>query len=445
MRRKLPVLAVLPLLFLPVHLGAAQAPNRESAIKAFCERLKIGEGSVIADIGCGNGNDSFLFADVVGEKGTVYAEEIAESKVKQLRKAVEQKKKTQVIPILGKPEDPGIPDGKVDLIYMRLVFHHFSKPRLMLKSMWQDLKPGGYLVIVDRRKGPLRNWVSMESRQKRHSWTSEMTVVRLAREEGFNFFDLLDEIWYEKDPFVVVFQKPLGLTEPAGEHDLPLSIDGCRLADAIPFPKEGPLNVALIALDRSRAILPALKEKLGSRARIFDIVLEEWALTMEEVPPNPEEVRVEHLRTEEGCLVVPQGIAFHVVLFADSYHRLWEPVSLLASLHRNLAPGGFLVVMDRMAPEGEPRRFSGHRRRVDPVLTRSEIERAGFRASDGIAPPAEDRFGLIFRPKAGQRWVRAGRAAHPALRPPGDGNCKRSPQGQARSCKLDGRLGEEPS
>jgi len=397
---------------LPLNAGQEGGKNRRResdrtpSIKALCERLKIGPGGVVADIGCGNGSDSFRFAAVVGKEGTVYAEEISEGKVKGVEKEAKKRELSQVVPILGKADDPNLPHGKADLIYMRLVFHHFSKPREMLRNMWLDLKPGGHLVIVDRARGPLRVWVSFESRQNRHNWTSDLAVVRMAREEGFLFKDILEDLWAEKDSFVLAFQRPLEGPRPAGDCDLPLPLDARKLVDAIPLPGSGKLNIALLALDRGRAILPALNEALGSRACIFDFVLEEWALTKEEVPPNPDGVKVETIRIEEGGFTVPGGVAFDAVLFIDAYHRLWNPLPVLACLHRNLAPGGFVVVVDRNAPEGEPRRLSNHRRRISSTLVRSELEQAGFEVSPGMGSPTPDRFGLIFRPRSKQRWVR---------------------------------------
>ncbi|HRZ39287.1 MAG TPA: hypothetical protein P5534_23320 [Candidatus Paceibacterota bacterium] len=50
--------------------------SRAEALKALCHRLDIGPGAVIADVGCGEGLDAAEFARVVGENGTVLAQEI---------------------------------------------------------------------------------------------------------------------------------------------------------------------------------------------------------------------------------------------------------------------------------------------------------------------------------------------------------------------------------
>jgi len=91
--------------------------------------------------------------------------------------------------VLGQSQDPRLPDGFADLVYMNRVFHHFAQPQAMLERLWFDLKPGGFLVIVDREKGPLTHWAPVARREKEHHWTGETTVVRVAREAGFLFHD----------------------------------------------------------------------------------------------------------------------------------------------------------------------------------------------------------------------------------------------------------------
>ena len=60
--------------------------QRAKSLRAICDRLSVGAGSVIADIGAGNGRDSWTFASIVGQTGKVFAEEIEESKCQGIEK-----------------------------------------------------------------------------------------------------------------------------------------------------------------------------------------------------------------------------------------------------------------------------------------------------------------------------------------------------------------------
>lgn len=170
-----------------------------------------------ADIGAGNGRDTWLFAEIVGETGKVYPEEIGEDMVRSLKASAEKKKLTQVLAVLGRSDDPCLPAESIDLAYMSRVYHHFAKPREMLRGIWRSLKPGGYLVIVDQRRGTLRDWVPRHVREEKHHWIAETTVVREAREEGFAFFACAEQLWHEDDPFALVFRRPENSENPGGE------------------------------------------------------------------------------------------------------------------------------------------------------------------------------------------------------------------------------------
>jgi len=393
------------LLALPALLAAAERSGREgregraAAVEAICQRLGVGEGAAIADIGCGDGADSAVFARVVGPAGTVFAEEIEEGKVRQVRDRASREGFPQITPVLGQTEDPRLPNGSCDLVYMHLVYHHFARPRDMLRSFFRDLKPGGHLVIIDRQRGPLREWIDVAEREKTHQNTGETTVVRQAREMGFLFAETLDDLWTEKDAFVLAFRRPPPGTEADGDPDLPAPLDARSFVERLPFDRPAPQTVAVLALDRGRTVLRDLREALGRDARIIDVVPEEWRESKEEAPPVPHDLTVERLWIEGGDLKVPEGMGFDAVLFADAFHRIWDPAKLLATLRERLAPKGFLAIIDRKGPDEEVRRVAGHRRRIGPDRARREIEAAGFRIADDPAAPSPDRFALLAVPR----------------------------------------------
>jgi ubiquinone/menaquinone biosynthesis C-methylase UbiE len=401
MNRSIPQLLLLTftVLFAADRLQAAEfqvRTNRGEALKALCQRLDIGPGSTVADVGCGEGPDTMIFAAVVGEHGTVLAEEIDADKLKKVVENADKRGFHQVVPILGQSDDPRLPDGLANVIYMNRVFHHFSRPQAMLERMWFDLKPGGFLVIVDQQKGPLTDWAPLNSREKQHHWTGETTVVRLAREAGFLFHDVLDDLWYEKQPFVLVFRKPAEPKKPAGEPDLPRPLDVKALVHALPPAQNEGSAVVFFGLDRGRAVGPALREQLPDSTRFFDIIIDEWALSREELPPETQHAGIEVLRTEKGNLAMPAGVHVNLVLFVDAYHRLWEPLPLLQRLKEHMPSSGLVAVVERKGPDAEPRRLAAHRRRLSSQLVIEDLRKAGFHLRQTLSAPAEDRYFLLF-------------------------------------------------
>jgi len=379
--------------------NAGESPrsaNRTNSLKTICQRLDIGPGAVVADVGCGDGPDSMVFAAMVGERGTVLAQEIDPARLKKVVETAGQRGLHQVVPVLGQSDDPRLPDGFADLIYMNRVFHHFARPQAMLQHLHADLKPGGWLVIVDQQKGPLTDWAPMDSREKQHHWTSETTVVRLAREAGFLFHGVLDEVWHEKQPFVMVFRKPREPTESAGDPDLPRPLDAKALVRNLPRVPAGGSAVVFFGLDRGRSVVPVLQESLPPSSRFYDVVIDEWALSREELPPDAPRPGAQILRMETNNLALPADVSLGLVLFVDAYHRLWEPLPLLQRLKERMPASGLLAVIDRKGPHAEPRRLAGHRRRISAKLVTEEMGQAGFHLRRTLPAPAKDRFFLLF-------------------------------------------------
>ena len=382
-----------------VAAAAGEAPrNRAESIRALCARLGIGEGACIADIGCGNGEDAVHFARIVGARGAVFAEEIDSKRVESVRDRARKEGLANITPVLGQAEDPRVPDGSLDLAYMHYAFHHFAKPRQMLRNLWRDLRPGGFLVVVDREKGPPRDLVPLERRERSHHWVGETTVVRQAREEGFEFVDELGELWHERAAFVLVFRRPLRGEAPRGDPDLPPPLDARAVIAELSVGRSPPPAVAAIAFGRGRAVLRDLREAAGPEAVIADICLEEWAESEDEAPPEPADGAAKVLRTQRGALAIPEGLTFQAVVFADAYHLLWRPDKLLGALAERLSAGGAIAGIDRAGPEEAPLSLASHRRRIAPARVRRELEAAGFGVTESAAAASSGRFVLIARP-----------------------------------------------
>jgi predicted methyltransferase len=377
----------------PAESGPVKANDRAASIRALVSHLDLGEGSVIADIGAGGGRDTWVFAKIVGETGTVFAEEIAENKVESLRTEAEKRDLKQVRPVLGQSDDPCLPLNSADLVYMNHVYHHFAKPREMLRGIWRSLKPGAYMVVVDRHRGTLRDWVERKLREQKHYWIAETTVVREAREEGFAFVECAEQYWHTEDDFVLVFQRPRGLQEPGRDPDPmpPIPIEKCtHLLLPVAHEYRKPVFVALG--EAGELIAPILENSSGKG---LEIVLEEWATQKDERPPLPPGVSIPSVLTQQGDPNLPDE-PIDAVFFLDSYHLLFHGRTLLTKLHEKLSPTGCIYVLDRKAEKPLSRREASHHRRIQPRTVKEEMAEAGFFLWFRGPPPTRDSFLLVF-------------------------------------------------
>jgi len=293
---------------------------------------------------------------------------------------------------------------------MNHVYHHFAKPRQMLRAIWQSLKPGGYLTIVDRERGTLRNWVERSRRETKHFWIAETTVVREAREEGFFFVECAEPYWHTKDDFVLVFQRPKTLSEPGRDPDAfaPVNIRECsRLfqPDCRRYPKP-----VFVAVGQARELIAPILEYSSGEG--MEIVLEEWATQKDERQPLPPGVSMPSVLTQQGNPNLPDG-SVGAVFFLDSYHLLFHGPTLLAKLHEKLLPTGCITILDRGANKPVSRREASHRRMIEPKTVIQEMTKAGFHLWSENPRPAPDRFLLVF----GKSHPRAAVEAAPRTQP----------------------------
>jgi len=106
-------------------------------------------GDVVADIGAGDGSYSFAAAERVGAAGRVYATEIDGQKLKELRAEVQKQKLLNVTVVESKEADTNLPSACCNVIFLRRVYHHLTKPAEFDANIVRSLKPGGRLAIID--------------------------------------------------------------------------------------------------------------------------------------------------------------------------------------------------------------------------------------------------------------------------------------------------------
>ena len=103
---------------------------------------------VVVDIGAGEGYFTFRIARRVGQNGMVYANDINTKLLYILDERRKQERVENITTILGKPDDPLLPEKKIDIALLVNLVHLLDKPIVFLKNIRSCFKPGGTLILV---------------------------------------------------------------------------------------------------------------------------------------------------------------------------------------------------------------------------------------------------------------------------------------------------------
>jgi len=108
-------------------------------------------GSVVAEIGAGNGELTVLAAQRVGPSGKVYTTELDPLALAHLEELAVKEK--GISAVKAGEADTNLPPECCDSLFMRLVYHHLTKPAKIGASLFRSLKPEGKLAVIDMDPG----------------------------------------------------------------------------------------------------------------------------------------------------------------------------------------------------------------------------------------------------------------------------------------------------
>lgn len=111
----------------------------------------IKPGTTVADIGAGEGYYTVRLSQRVGTKGRVLAQDINRGALDRLAERVVRERLLDNVAIQeGGFDDPRLPPGSFDRIFMVHMYHEISEPYAFLWRLRPALAKGGQVIVVDR-------------------------------------------------------------------------------------------------------------------------------------------------------------------------------------------------------------------------------------------------------------------------------------------------------
>ncbi len=137
------------------HAGGAEWMEKRDRDNAelpdrLVANLDLKPTDAVADIGAGTGYLTFRIADEV-PYGRVYAVDIQPEMLSAISDIVDSLSVTNVHPVLGSAKSPNLPVNSTNVAVMVASYHEFFYPWEMMHSIFDSLKPGGRLILIEYR------------------------------------------------------------------------------------------------------------------------------------------------------------------------------------------------------------------------------------------------------------------------------------------------------
>lgn len=140
--------------FDPKKMLKLDSPERKKILpaEAVIQAVGIKEGSIVADIGSGIGYFTIPLAQVVGDKGKVYAIDIVQEMLDEAARRCNEKSLSNVEFCLSGENNLPLEDNAVDIAFLANVFHETEDKEKFMQEIHRIIKADGLINIVEWQK-----------------------------------------------------------------------------------------------------------------------------------------------------------------------------------------------------------------------------------------------------------------------------------------------------
>jgi ubiquinone/menaquinone biosynthesis C-methylase UbiE len=170
----------------------------------LAELMKLEPGTVVADIGAGDGQWTKILSAHVGPTGRVFATEVNRNLIKRLESTAASLGNVTVAE--GSQDHNGLPADCCGAILLRLVYHHFTDPPAMQAELRRALRMGGLLAIVEFKPGRTAAPSGVPHDRGGHGIPPELLIKEL-NAAGFEMVTREDQWPGDRESYCVLFRK----------------------------------------------------------------------------------------------------------------------------------------------------------------------------------------------------------------------------------------------
>jgi ubiquinone/menaquinone biosynthesis C-methylase UbiE len=129
----------------PIVFAQESGPEfeRQNRVADMLRLLGAQPGSLIADVGAGEGAFTIPIARAVAPNGRAIAVDISESALNKLRDRADHENVSNVEVVVGAVDDPRLPAGRLDAVVIHNAYHEMTEHEAMLRTFERRLSLEG--------------------------------------------------------------------------------------------------------------------------------------------------------------------------------------------------------------------------------------------------------------------------------------------------------------
>lgn len=183
---------------------AQERSSAERDAPRLVEVLELKPGMTVADVGTGGGAMAVVLGHWIGS-GRVLATDVTERALRATRDYVKKEGLTNVTVIEGAAASTNLPPACCEAIFLRNVYHHITAVDAFNKSLFDSLKPGGRLAIIDFLPDPGSRLPDGVRANRGGHGIPPSVVIDEMKQAGLTYVRTVDE--FDGEAFLTLFRK----------------------------------------------------------------------------------------------------------------------------------------------------------------------------------------------------------------------------------------------